>query len=185
MEFGRLAAEWRHQRGQDRSKTFDFLGFTHCRGTDREEKFQLVRLTAKKRMRTTLTAIRDTLHQRWHEPVPPVGAWLQRVLNGYFAYYAVPNEPVAIGRLPQRGLPRLAERPVASEPNGTGSTGLVFIRLTRQVRPALPGSSSYPEEHFCTHGSVKGAVGNGVSPATRRSRLKGPLQTPLATASNS
>jgi hypothetical protein len=40
---------------------------------------------AKKRMRATLTAIRGKLYQRRHEPVPIVGKWLQRVLNGYFA----------------------------------------------------------------------------------------------------
>ena len=32
-------------------ETFDFLGFTHCCGTDRNEKFQIIRPTAKKRMR--------------------------------------------------------------------------------------------------------------------------------------
>jgi hypothetical protein len=42
-------------------------------------------------MRATLTAIRDKLYQRRHEPVPIVGKWLQRVLNGYFAYHAVPT----------------------------------------------------------------------------------------------
>lgn len=48
-----------------------------------------MRLFTKKRMRATLTAIRDKLCQRRHEPVPIVGKWLQRVLDGYFAYYAV------------------------------------------------------------------------------------------------
>ena len=41
---------------------------------------RLIRLTAKKRMRATLTAIRDKLYQRRHEPVPIIGKWLHRVL---------------------------------------------------------------------------------------------------------
>jgi len=49
IEFGRYAAERRRKRGQGRPETFDFLGFTHCCGTDQQGKFQVVRLTAKKR----------------------------------------------------------------------------------------------------------------------------------------
>jgi len=49
IEFGRFAAERRRARGQGRPETFDFLGFTHCCGTDQQGKFQVVRLTAKKR----------------------------------------------------------------------------------------------------------------------------------------
>ena len=72
IEFGRYAVERRRKRGQGRPETFDFLGFTHCCGINQQGKFQVVRLTAKKRMRATLTAIRDKLYQRRHEPVPIV-----------------------------------------------------------------------------------------------------------------
>lgn len=53
--------------------------------------FTIVRLTIKKRMRATLAAIRATLMRRRHEPVPVVGRWLGRVVNGYFNYHAVPG----------------------------------------------------------------------------------------------
>lgn len=68
IEFGRYAAERRRKRGQGRPETFDFLGLTHCYGTNLQGKFQVVRLTAKKRMRATLTAIRDQLYQRRTNP---------------------------------------------------------------------------------------------------------------------
>jgi len=42
-------------------------------------------------MRATLAAIRETQLRRRHEPVKGVGAWLQRVVEGYFRYYAVPT----------------------------------------------------------------------------------------------
>jgi group II intron reverse transcriptase/maturase len=70
IEFGRFAVVDRQCRGQGRPETFDFLGFTHCCGVDRRGRFQLVRLTAKKRMRTTLAAIREALMRRRHEPSP-------------------------------------------------------------------------------------------------------------------
>lgn len=47
--------------GQGRPETFDFLGFTHCCGINLQGKFQVVRVTAKKRIRAALTAIRDKL----------------------------------------------------------------------------------------------------------------------------
>ena len=91
IEFGRFAEENRRARGQRRPETFDFLGFTHCCGRDRQGFFQVVRLTVKKRMRATLAAIRKTLLRRRHEPVPVIGAWLKRVVEGYFRYHAVPT----------------------------------------------------------------------------------------------
>lgn len=63
----------------------------HCCGKDRQGLFQVIRLTVKKRMRATLAAIRETLLQRRHEPVPVVEAWLHRVEEGYIRYYAVPT----------------------------------------------------------------------------------------------
>lgn len=51
----------------------------------------MIRLAVTKRMRATLAAIRETLPRRRHEPVPLVGAWLGRVVEGYFRYYAVPT----------------------------------------------------------------------------------------------
>ena len=91
VEFGRFAVVDRQRRGQGRPETFDFLGFTHCCGVDRRGRFQLVRLTAKKRMRATLAAIREALMRRRHEPVSIIGAWLSRVVQGYFNYHAVPT----------------------------------------------------------------------------------------------
>ncbi len=91
IEFGRFAEEHRRARGQGRPETFDFLGFTHCCGKDRQGHFQVIRLTVKKRMRATLAALRETLLRRRNEPVPVVGAWLNRVVAGYFCYYAVPT----------------------------------------------------------------------------------------------
>ena len=91
IEFGRFAAIDRRRRDQGRPETFDFLGFTHCCGTDRRGQFRVIRLTAKKRMRATLAAIRAALMRRRHEPVAVIGPWLNRVVRGYFNSHAVPT----------------------------------------------------------------------------------------------
>jgi len=38
-----------------------------------------------------LHAIKAELRYRMHGPVADVGAWLQKVVNGYYRYYAAPG----------------------------------------------------------------------------------------------
>jgi group II intron reverse transcriptase/maturase len=147
IEYGRYAAERRRKRGQGRPETFDFLGFTHCCGTDLQGKFQVVRLTIKKRMRDTLTAIREKLFQRRHEPVPVQGEWLRRVLNGYFQYHAVPTNLMRLNgfrsevcRAWRHALRRRSQR---SRLNWDR-----FNRLTRKYVPLCRVLHPYPEERF-------------------------------------
>ena len=91
LRFGRYAASQRRERGEGKPETFDFLGFTHICGKTRSQKFLLHRRTSKKRMRAKLKAIREDLHRRRHLPVPVQGQWIEDVVRGYFAYYAVPT----------------------------------------------------------------------------------------------
>ncbi|ASP95387.1 group II intron reverse transcriptase/maturase [Sinorhizobium meliloti] len=98
IRFGRYAARNCRERGIRKPETFDFLGFTHCCGRRRNDGgFKIVRLTIKKRMRTTLEAIRGTLMRRRHEPVAVVGRWLRQVLQGYLNYHAVPDNLRRLG----------------------------------------------------------------------------------------
>ena len=91
VEFGRYAAERRKGRGQGKPETFDFLGFTHLCGKSRAGRFLVQRRTMKKRLRAKLQVVKAELHRRWHDPVPAVGQWVQRVVQGYFNYHAVPG----------------------------------------------------------------------------------------------
>jgi RNA-directed DNA polymerase len=96
IEFGRFAVRNRQQRGLGKPETFDFLGFTHICGQKRESRsFVIRRKTAAKRLRAKLQAVKQALMRRRHEPIPQQGAWLRKVLQGYFNYHAVPgNSPV-------------------------------------------------------------------------------------------
>lgn len=76
-------------------------------------------------MVTKLHALQAELRLRMHEPVADVGAWLQKVVNGYYRYHAVPgnidrlsvlgNECGACGGL-------LSAAVVNAAPRGIGSS---------------------------------------------------------------
>lgn len=147
IEFGRYAAERRRKKGQGRPDTFDFLGFTHCRGTDRQGKFQVVRLTAKKRMRATLTSIREKLYPRRHEPVSVVGVWFQRVLNGYFQYQAVPTNLLRLTGF-RAEVCRAWRHALLRRRQRHRLNWIRFNRLTRKYVPSCRVLHPYPEERF-------------------------------------
>jgi RNA-directed DNA polymerase len=96
IRFGRFAALNREERGQGKPETFTFLGFVHICGQTRRGSFQLKRKTRRDRMRATLKAVKDQLLRRMHEPITSQGAFLRRVVMGYYAYHAVPSNDAAI-----------------------------------------------------------------------------------------
>src|SRR4051812_17620200 len=71
-------------RGLGKPETFCFLGFTHICGRSRRGTFQLQR------------RVKDVLRRRMHQPIPVQGRWLTQVVNGYFAYHAVPTNRRAL-----------------------------------------------------------------------------------------
>jgi RNA-directed DNA polymerase len=89
IEFGRYAQERRAKRGEGKPETFNFLGFTHI--CARGEGFWVKRLPMKARSRAKLRKLKETLKRNMHRPVAVIGAWLGRVLAGYYAYFAVPG----------------------------------------------------------------------------------------------
>src|SRR5712692_17881 len=92
IEFGRFAVRNRKQRGQGKPETFTFLGFTHfCGNLTSSGAFNLWRITAKKRMVAKLHVIKAELQYRKHHRTNDVGAWLRKVVQGYYQYHAVPG----------------------------------------------------------------------------------------------
>jgi RNA-directed DNA polymerase len=91
IEFGRFAEQDRKQKGEGKPETFDFLGFTHISGNDRNGNFILKRKTVSKRMRAKLEVIKQQLSQRMHEPIALTGKWLRSAVQGYYNYHAVPG----------------------------------------------------------------------------------------------
>ncbi|RXY61742.1 group II intron reverse transcriptase/maturase, partial [Klebsiella pneumoniae] len=81
MEFGRFAAENRAIRGKGKQETFNFLGFKHISGKDRNGRLMLIRKTRRDRMTATMKDIKDVLRRRWHYSIPEQGKWLRRVVQ--------------------------------------------------------------------------------------------------------
>jgi hypothetical protein len=97
LEFGRHAKERRAKAGKGKPETFDFLGFTHyCSRARKNGWFKVERKTIAKRMRAQLQVIKTELRRRLHRPIDETGRWINQVLRGHMAYYAVPGNGPSI-----------------------------------------------------------------------------------------
>src|SRR5205807_8322482 len=81
--FGRFATADRKARGEGKPKTFNFLGFTHCCGTDRSGKFTVIRTTMRQRMLTKLKEVNLELRRRRHQPVDEQGRYVRALIGGH------------------------------------------------------------------------------------------------------
>jgi RNA-directed DNA polymerase len=149
IEFGRYAEQRRKKQGLGRPETFDFLGFTHCCSKTRQGGFKILRLTIKKRLRATLAAIRDKLKRKRHEPIGQVGAWLKRVIRGYFNYHAVPDN---LRRLKgfRHGVCRAWFKQLRRRSQKDKMTWVRFERFAKQYLPCPLRVHPYPPERFAS-----------------------------------
>ena len=143
IEFGRLAALRRWERGYGRREFFDFLGFTHRWVRKHgKEGFIVRRTTVKKRLRAKLKEVGETLRKHCHAPLGRQVVWLGWVVRGYFTYYAVPGNHGESGGVPRAGGPQLAEgiarpRSERSDELGTLPTADGVLRSASQIRASL------------------------------------------------
>lgn len=90
IEFGRFATENRKARGEGKPETFNFLGFTHCCGTDQGGKFTVIRKTMRQRLLKKLKEVNLELRRRRHQPVDEQGRYVRALIHGHVNYYGVP-----------------------------------------------------------------------------------------------
>ncbi len=154
IEFGRYAARDREQRGKGKPETFNFLGFTHyCGQRHKTKTFTVWRITAQKRMAAKLKDIKVELQRRMHDRVVEVGAWLRKVVSGYYLYHAVPGNidqlylfKHRVHRLWRSVLIRRSQKARKK----WAKYGPIFDRWISTPRILHP----YPEARFCaTHPS--------------------------------
>jgi group II intron reverse transcriptase/maturase len=146
ISFGRYAAQRCRERGAGKPETFDFLGFTHCCG-QYSGGFKIVRLTIKKRMRVTLAVIRETLMRRRHEPIPAIGRWLGRVVQGYFNYYAVPGNMCRLNSF-RSEVSRAWRHALLRRSQRHRLPWSRFSRLVKQYLPPCRVVHPLPQERF-------------------------------------
>jgi group II intron reverse transcriptase/maturase len=91
LAFGRRAAERARRQGRGKPETLDFLGFTHCCSRTRDGKrFRVKRVTAKKKFRAKLAAIKAWLKLN-RARLRTRALWEQvcAKIRGHFDYYGV------------------------------------------------------------------------------------------------
>lgn len=88
IEFGRYAEENARKRGE-KPATFDFLGFTHYCSKSRTGGFRVKRKTSRKKFRKKLKEMHSTIKAKRHMPVVELIQWINKVLDGYYNYYAI------------------------------------------------------------------------------------------------
>lgn len=85
IPFGRL---WQGPKGPG-SGTFDFLGFTHIAGKDRQGRYLVRRKTSRRRLNRSLKAIGQWCKKHRHAPVGWQWRQLTVKLRGHYNYYGV------------------------------------------------------------------------------------------------
>lgn len=147
IEFGRQAANDRRRRGEGKPETFDFLGFTHYCGKTRRGKFKLGRKTQRKKKVAKLKSIKEQLRKRMHAPVSETGAWLQRVLQGHYQYYAVPGNSPAMAHF-RESVIRLWYTTLRRRSQKSGHNWMRMQRLERQWLPYPRILHPWPRQRF-------------------------------------
>jgi RNA-directed DNA polymerase len=90
--------------GQERSGTFDLLGFTHYWGQARNGRWVLKRKTSKSRMRRSLQQVNEWCRRHRHHPRPWQHKQLSLKLLGYYNYYGLTSNYEALRQFRQRLL---------------------------------------------------------------------------------
>lgn len=85
LPFGRM--HWRS--GQGHPRHFDFLGFRHHLGTDRNGRMAVIRIPSLKSVQKFLASVKEWLHQHMHDRAQDQQAALTQKLQGFYQYFSV------------------------------------------------------------------------------------------------
>ena len=148
IRFGRFARrDSKRFDGRRKPETFNFLGFTHFCGQNRNGKFMVGRITRRKRMTSKLAQVKTERRKRMHDPIKEQARWLAAVVRGYFEHHAIPGNWKALGafrtqitRLWYRSLRRRSQR-----------TRINWKRMTTIAKACLPAARilhPWPEQRL-------------------------------------
>jgi RNA-directed DNA polymerase len=148
IAFGKLAHSWRRVRGLGgKPETFNFLGLTHMCGRSRGGKFLLRRQTERKRMTAKLHELAREMQRRRHQPIPEQGRWLNAVVRGHVAYYAVPTNAHAVQAF-RTQVARHWHRALLRRSQRRRLPWARMRRLDARWLPRTPISHPWPEQRF-------------------------------------
>ena len=139
IEFGRLAAARRRQRGLGKPETFTFLGFTFICGKSRSGKFLLKRKSRSDRVQAKLAEVKEELRQRRHQPIPEQGKWLAQVVSRVLQLPCGADE---LRGTP--GIPRPCPGSLATLAQAAKSEGQHDVRADEEAGQRLASTTAYP-----------------------------------------
>jgi len=87
--------------GRGGGGTFDFLGFTHLAGKDRQGRYLVKRKTARKRLNRSLKVVHQWCRAHRHRPLREQHEELSRKLIGHYNYYGIRGNFEALQRFHQ------------------------------------------------------------------------------------
>jgi len=90
LVFGRFARERLAETGK-KPETFEFLGFRHVCGVDRQGRFAVIRLPSQRSCRSFLNRTKYWLQKHMHASVWEQQRGLSQKLRGFYQYFALPH----------------------------------------------------------------------------------------------
>ena len=148
IEFGRFAEQNRKERGDGKTESFNFLGFTHLCSLSTKGRFWVKRICIAKRFRNKLKEVKVNLRKRINRPVHETGKWLRMVVSGFGNYYGVPGNSTAL-RLFRNECIRLWLKMLRRRSHkGRKMTWKRFGPIADKYIPPLRICHPYPEARF-------------------------------------
>ena len=147
IELGKMALQNRSARGEGQPESFTFLGFTHSCGINSKGRFTIRRQSVRKRLEAKLQQVKQELRSRMHDPVPEVGKWLKRVLEGFYQYHGVPGNTPSLRRFRER-IGRYWRPVLKRRSQNSRVTVKRYVRLFNRWLPQGRVLHPYPEVRF-------------------------------------
>ena len=107
----------------------------------------MIRVTVKKRMRSTLKAIREKLRVTRHKPLAEVGKWLGRVVQGYFNYYGIPGNIYRLNSFRKEAC-RAWQWAIKRRSQRKRLSGERFYKLVSRYLSICRNTHPYPDRRF-------------------------------------
>ena len=144
-----------------REKTGDvvFFGFArYCGSRFKTGTFTVWRITAKTRMAAKLKAVKAELRRRMHDRPAKTGAWLRKVVVGYYQYHAVPGNIGTTEHLPAARQSTVVPSTRTSQSTGTQTVGNSHSDVRKGLDTASESPASISRRSLLRHSSFIRAV---------------------------
>ncbi|WP_010652031.1 group II intron reverse transcriptase/maturase [Oceanobacillus massiliensis] len=96
IPFGQFAEKYAKQKGNSKSATFNFLGFTHYCGKSNQGKFRVKRKSSRKKVQSKLKESKEWLKKNRNKNIHIIMDRFRRSLIGYYNYYCITDNSLNV-----------------------------------------------------------------------------------------